>query len=113
MDYDYRALIGKWHVSKQSMTQPLVSFFFFWLFLVHFFHRPGNNCLFFQSDFFSARLGIALEVGKAKEETHSESREAKKKCAVFSTSKGIFDEKQSKTKTHKISKKEKKDLHIV
>ena len=68
---------------------------------------------FFQSDFFSARLGIALEVGKAKEETHSESREAKKKCAVFSTSKGIFDEKQSKTKTHKISKKEKKDLHIV
>ena len=82
-------------------------------FLVHFFHRPGNNCLFFQSDFFSARLGIALEVGKAKEETHSESREAKKKCAVFSTSKGIFDEKQSKTKTHKISKKEKKDLHIV
>ena len=29
------ALIGKWHVSKQSMTQPLVSFWL--LFLVHFF----------------------------------------------------------------------------
>ena len=59
------ALIGKWHVSKQSMTQPLVSFWL--LFLVHFFSIDLEIiAFFFQSDFFSARLGIALEVGRQK-----------------------------------------------
>ena len=82
-------------------------------FLVHFFHRPGNNCLFFQSDFFSARLGIALEVGKAKEETHSESREAKKKNVQFSQPQKEYLMKNSqKPKPIKYRRKKRKTFTL-
>ena len=64
MDYDYRALIGKWHVSKQSMTQPLVSFFLLLAFFWSIFSIDLEIIAFFSSNFFSARLGIALEVGR-------------------------------------------------
>ena len=86
-------------------------------FLVHFFHRPGNNCLFFQSDFFSARLGIALEVGRQKKKL-IQCREAflllyTKKCAVSEPQKEYLIKKNSqKPKPIKYRRKKRKTFTL-
>ena len=66
------ALIGKWHVSKQSMTQPLVSFWL--LFLVHFFSIDLEIIAFFSKRLLFCQTWHSFGSWKAKEETHSEQR---------------------------------------